>query len=181
MKALSIKQPYALYICTGIKTVENRTWKTDYRGRLIIHASGDPLLLPYIDSLPERYQKEWNKWLEDNPDIKLTDPDNLSPVLKKYKEMTCSAIKHYGLDINEDLPEDKFLQEVKKSAKKNGAYFRTKAIIGECQLVDIVQNSTDPFAEKNCYHWIIDKPVLYEKPKINVFGRLRLWDIPDIV
>lgn len=38
--ALSCKQPWASLICFGIKNVENRSWQTDYRGRLFIVASG---------------------------------------------------------------------------------------------------------------------------------------------
>jgi hypothetical protein len=175
-KVISIKQPYATFICAGIKTVENRTWKTNYRGRLLIHASGEKLLLPYIDAMPDCYINEWNQWLEDNPDIKFTDPDNLSPVLKKYKNLTCSAIKHYGLDINKDMPEKMLMREIKKASMKNGAYFLSKAIIGECNLADIIRNSSDPFAFKDCYHWILENPVLYDKPILNINGRLKIWD-----
>lgn len=35
---LSIRQPYAWLIVHGIKPVENRTWKTKFRGRVLIHA-----------------------------------------------------------------------------------------------------------------------------------------------
>ncbi len=38
-KAISIKQPWASLICSGIKDIENRTWPTRYRGRIFIHAS----------------------------------------------------------------------------------------------------------------------------------------------
>jgi hypothetical protein len=38
MKALTIRQPWASLIIAGIKDVENRTWSTDYRGELVIHA-----------------------------------------------------------------------------------------------------------------------------------------------
>lgn len=38
-KAFTIKQPWAYLICAGIKDIENRTWKTNYRGRLLIHTS----------------------------------------------------------------------------------------------------------------------------------------------
>lgn len=38
MKALSIHQPWALFIATGQKDVENRTWPTPFRGRFLIHA-----------------------------------------------------------------------------------------------------------------------------------------------
>ena len=36
MKAISIKQPFAGLIATGQKTLETRTWSTDYRGPLLI-------------------------------------------------------------------------------------------------------------------------------------------------
>lgn len=42
MKALTIKQPWASLIAHGIKDIENRTWKTNYRGRIYIHASKTP-------------------------------------------------------------------------------------------------------------------------------------------
>jgi hypothetical protein len=38
MKALSVQQPWAWALFLG-KDVENRTWKTDFRGDLLIHAS----------------------------------------------------------------------------------------------------------------------------------------------
>jgi len=38
MKALTVKQPWASLIMGGHKRVENRTWRTHYRGPLVIHA-----------------------------------------------------------------------------------------------------------------------------------------------
>lgn len=35
---LSIRQPYAWLIVNGFKPVENRTWPTRFRGRILIHA-----------------------------------------------------------------------------------------------------------------------------------------------
>jgi hypothetical protein len=39
MKALSVKQPWAWAIVAGYKDVENRSRRTDFRGRLLIHAA----------------------------------------------------------------------------------------------------------------------------------------------
>ena len=39
MKALSIRQPWAWLIVNGHKDIENRTWPTRFRGRVLIHAS----------------------------------------------------------------------------------------------------------------------------------------------
>ena len=38
MKAITIKQPYATLIAEGLKEYEFRTWKTKYRGEILIHA-----------------------------------------------------------------------------------------------------------------------------------------------
>lgn len=40
IKALSVIQPWAWLIIFGGKTIENRTWRTHYRGPLLIHAGG---------------------------------------------------------------------------------------------------------------------------------------------
>ena len=39
MKQLSIRQPYVHFILSGLKTYEFRSWKTDYRGPVLIHVS----------------------------------------------------------------------------------------------------------------------------------------------
>jgi len=39
MKAITIKQPWASLIIEGLKDVENRTWPTKFRGRVLVHAS----------------------------------------------------------------------------------------------------------------------------------------------
>ena len=38
MKVLTIKQPFATLIAEGLKEYEFRTWKTKYRGEVLIHA-----------------------------------------------------------------------------------------------------------------------------------------------
>lgn len=38
MKSLTVCQPYASLISSGLKKCENRTWHTSYRGLLYIHA-----------------------------------------------------------------------------------------------------------------------------------------------
>ena len=64
MKCISIKQPWAALIAAGIKTIENRTWKTNYRGQILIHAGKIPdihaLRTPEVsralmDNTPEKH------------------------------------------------------------------------------------------------------------------------------
>lgn len=42
MKALSIKDPYASMIYSGMKTIETRTWRTNFRGKILLCASKKP-------------------------------------------------------------------------------------------------------------------------------------------
>lgn len=39
IKAITLKQPWADLVVSGVKNIENRTWKTAHRGTLAIHAS----------------------------------------------------------------------------------------------------------------------------------------------
>jgi len=39
---LSVRQPWAYLIIAGLKPIENRTWRTSYRGELYIHAGKAP-------------------------------------------------------------------------------------------------------------------------------------------
>lgn len=53
---LSIRQPYAWLIVQGIKPVENRTWRTNFRGRVLIHAG--------ITYPKREYADDFEAWAE---------------------------------------------------------------------------------------------------------------------
>lgn len=42
MKAISVRQPWASMIARGDKTIETRTWRTNYRGDLLIVSTQNP-------------------------------------------------------------------------------------------------------------------------------------------
>ena len=71
MKVLSLTEPYATLIKNGIKTIETRSWKTNYRGKLYIHASST--------KIPKEYKN--NKEL-----MSLVDINNLN-----YGYIICSC------------------------------------------------------------------------------------------
>ena len=61
MKALSIRQPWAWLIANGHKDIENRSWKTDRRGRIAVHAS-------------KSFDKDGYAWVKRNfPDIDIPE------------------------------------------------------------------------------------------------------------
>lgn len=57
MKCLSVLQPWAWAIIHGPKRVENRTWPTNFRGRLYIHAGKGRRWL--VESEPATWQERY--------------------------------------------------------------------------------------------------------------------------
>ncbi len=49
MKAITVCQPYADMIAKGEKIIENRTWPTNYRGHLAIHAGRSKAWMDHED------------------------------------------------------------------------------------------------------------------------------------
>jgi len=117
-KAISIKQPWAYLIAYGIKDIENRTWKTNFRGRVLIHVGAKK-----IDYNPVRI--------------------HFSMTIHDYKLLHRSAI------------------------------------IGSVEIVDCIQNSQSGWADPDCWHWVLKDPVLFEKPILNVKGKLSFF-IPQL-
>lgn len=50
MKTLSIRQPWAWLIVNGYKDIENRSWATKFRGRMLVHASKSMTGQDYADA-----------------------------------------------------------------------------------------------------------------------------------
>ncbi|MCL2374741.1 MAG: ASCH domain-containing protein [Treponema sp.] len=178
VKTLSVRQPFASLICHGVKAVENRTWKTDYRGRLLIHASGDEMAMHGLKSMPESFAEKVIFYENVDYDTYLRDAPSS---VRNLFRMNNDVWKFYGID--KDDPRE-ITDWIKPAMKACGCFYQAAAIIGEADLVDIVRDSADDFAEPDCYHWILANPKIYEKPVTNVLGKLRLWDFdldPDLV
>ena len=48
--ALSIRQPWAWLIVNGYKDIENRNWKTNFRGKILVHAAKGMTKAEYEDA-----------------------------------------------------------------------------------------------------------------------------------
>lgn len=76
---LSVRQPYATFIVEGGKNIEIRSWKTDYRGSLVICSSGKDFKLDYDDGSYEVFLGGYALGIVDLIDIrplKLSDAEN---------------------------------------------------------------------------------------------------------
>ena len=125
MKTLSVRQPWANLIVHGLKDIENRTWRTNFRGRILIHA-------------PKTIEKKITFYLTE-----------------KIFDMACCSDK-FQLDILENMT--------------------TSAIIGSIEIVDCVKGHYSSWADPDCWHWVLKDPILFDKPILNVKGKLSLWE-----
>lgn len=147
MKTISIRQPWASLIIEGFKPIENRTWQTSHRGKLLIHASAI-------------YDKSQN--------------GSISQLLgaSRWASISNEFINKYS-----KLP--------------------VSAILGEVDLIDCVQDHPSIWADKYddetiafyrandwkikpIWHWVLENPIMYEQPILNVKGKLSLWDYGTI-
>ena len=93
MKTLSVSQPWASVICSGIKDVENRQWQpAEVPGRILIHATSA--------KVPQ--------YFENQPDDYISSVKNcrLMGQIPEYKEMPYGSIIGYVdcYDIVKDAP-----------------------------------------------------------------------------
>lgn len=146
-RAVSIKQPWTYLVGAGIKPIENRTWPTKYRGPVLLHAGA-------------QYD---------------TRHRNMSQLFtpEQWENMRVVGGKEL---LN----------------KMISSSFDKSAIIGIANIVDCVINHPSVWAEKtegkmignvfapyaDCkliYNWVMDKPILFEKPVLNVKGKLSFF------
>ena len=67
MKAVTIYQPYASLIACGAKQFETRSWKTNYRGPIAIHAGKESFHLTLWQGMPaaqEALVKAFGGWID---------------------------------------------------------------------------------------------------------------------
>lgn len=164
VKCLSILNPTSYLVAAGIKTVENRTWSTDYRGWLYIHSSGDRDYAYY--------------GAYDVPDLAAPSPqdapyDHLTPSEQAAYRLYRHACEWYGADLSDPKIDV-------KAILKSGCLMVSHSIIGRVRIVDVVRDSQDPFAEAGCYHWLLADAELWRRPLTQINGHLRLWtfDLP---
>lgn len=109
MKALSIKQPWASLIAHGIKDIENRTWKTKFRGRIFIHATAKAL-----DITSKLLNNEQGKALSNhihkvNNKFSLTSPT--SAIIGEVDIVDC-VINHPSIWAEHTALDDEILKDV---------------------------------------------------------------------
>ena len=184
MKALSIKQPWASLIATprqdnpllGIKDIENRTWKTHFRGRIYIHASEKEYWMGDV------LNSEQLKVIDEIKDTGIIDRRPTSAIIGEVDIIDCvinhssiwaekSEIDFGGVCCENRCPEFiewDFGQGICYSCKLVGQSYFVSSIPKECLFKEKMP--------KPIYNWVLANPILYDKPILNVKGKLSFWE-----
>jgi hypothetical protein len=176
MKTLSIRNPISYLVVSGAKSVENRSWKTDYRGRIAIHSSGN---LDHFGISAEHLPDAVTEYYADDPppddqsyESMLAFADSCDQTAGAVARLYALQQVHYGL-----MHGMQDAAECKTSAKAHGCYCICGAVIGDVELVDVVEGYDSIWSADTRYQWILESPRMYTRPIVNVLGKLRLFDI----
>ena len=152
MKAISIKQPWASLIVNGIKDIENRTWATKYRGKVLIHASGTWFKYPENDrTLGNLFtDAQWDK-IRENYD------KNLYSILEPKA-------------IIDRLPTSAIIGEVEII----DCVINHESIWAEKNIIFQEEEKNDE--KYQIFNWVLANPIFYEKPITNIKGKLSFWE-----
>lgn len=141
-KVLSVKQPWAHLICSGIKDIENRTWRCPqkYIGeRVLIHASGAKAQFNFSNAHYKKFRElNMRRWY-DNDFYK-------SAIIGSVKIVDC-VINHQSI-----------------WAEKSNEIYKDPKIYGDNKIDTAVWN------------WVLANPICFDKPILNVKGKLGFWD-----
>lgn len=147
MKALTIKNPWALLIAAGIKDIENRTWRTKFRGRIYIHAgaykqkSGSPNPL---NVLQWEEVKETNGFLADQ----IADNTLIRSAIIGEVDIVDCLLNHPSIWAE---------QMAYDVCPETGIHILCKG-------------------QTYVWNWVLANPVLYDRPIENVKGKLSFWE-----
>lgn len=163
MKTITEKQPWGSLIVAGIKDIENRTWKTNFRGRVLIHAGSS-----------------WDKFLAEICLSKLIKPhlDDLG-FLHRYND---KRIGYKGYSFS--LPMESIIGsvEIVDCVLNHPSIWAEKTkipslgdVLSDIKLVGKVI-PPDPII----YNWVLANPIKFPEP-IPAKGKLGFWNYPNIL
>lgn len=159
VKVITVHQPFASLIVAGFKDVENRSWGTEYRGPLYIHAGKTEFPYPaYLVPLLADFEATGGTRF-----YKPAGPEEEAPLI---------PIREFSED---EKKQEDFI--IRCYAEGDGPPL--SAIVGVVDLVDVVKGSRSRWAEPGCFHWILANPREFAKPVLMVKGKLGLWNFPE--
>lgn len=178
---LSVPNPRSYLLCAGIADVENRGFATDYRGPIHIHSTGRYAFrgMPDMSTYPVPVIHEFNEIL-----AQIQELDRGSRFISIPDGGVRVALKNEDRQSDRSLAEYALLSDVYSAYRRDpdAPFFHVRAIIGTVELVDVVEDSSSPWAQTGYKHWIFRNAVLFREPITGIAtSRTGLWkhDLQD--
>jgi len=168
MKVLSLLQPWASLCVTidtatgkALKQIETRSWNTNYRGKLLIHAS-------------QRWDFELHETVEKIGADSFLKEAGYSGTLKRSKSGK-AIVAETNLPLGAIIGSVELVDTFKMGAAWNFIEQRMKVSIGG-RVVDFSeQELIFGHYSPDRYGWLLSNQVLFDKP-IPAKGKLGLWE-----
>ena len=182
MKVLSVKQPWSFLICSGIKPIENRTWKLPekYRGeRVLIHA-GKSRMGSLFNCLTNEQLELVNDKLGYNYDFEKTFTKGA--IIGSVEIVDC-VLNHPSIWAEKTMFDyggicyKNKCEHFKKWSFGHGDC-ESCELVGQSYLVETIPDDClfKKQMPKPTYNWVLANPILFDKPILNVKGKLVFWD-----
>lgn len=185
MKALTVKQPFAHLICVGIKDVENRTWKCPEKhiGKHVLVHAGYAKQKSIQNTLSIEQFKEYNKTIKEDERLFLK-----GSILGSVRIVDC-VINHPSIWAEKskmiiEAPKDGcvshyigkrvFFSNVEK-AKRFDDVEEAKHVLSIVKNTDGMEKSKIVIEDVK-YNWILEDAILFDKPILDVKGKLSFWE-----
>lgn len=177
--ALSIRNPLSYLVCAGLKDVENRSWSTEFRGRVFIHSSGPESWDGFFpaEGEPIRVYDELERFMR-LPEFQRARERGRYWRADEEGRFVLDTTYAFG---DYEAKQVEFIDRIFRERAAGHVAFLNAAIVGSVELVDVVERYDSPWRTDERYAWVLRNPVLFDEPVTGVKGKLRFFEVevPD--
>lgn len=163
-----MKQPWAYLLCAGIKPIENRTWPLPekHKGeRTFIHAGAKPVGQYFNEGV---FTSDQLNYLIQSKKIDLIEKVQTSAIIGSCRFVDC-VINHPSIWAEKSM-------QLKKPLEQD--YFAEDGTFFDVSF----ENDIYEFEhQKPIYNWVVADPILFDKPILDVKGKLSFWDCSEFI
>ncbi len=165
MKIISVKQPWAYLLCAGIKNIENRTWRLPekMKGQRVLIQASRKWDGRHRDMSPLFTKEQWSALNESAQRIIAGGLLPTSAIIGSVVFTDC-VINHPS--VWAEKTEVDCTHPLKCRSWHTGSC--TNGCIHHCGF------------EKYIYNWVVSDLILFDKPILNIKGKLNFWEYPNI-
>ncbi len=176
LTCISLKNPLSYLACYGIKDVDSRSERTEFRGRVFVQSAGRVAIrgMPALDEYPLPVINEFNRLMDEVAALERRSryiafrEAGISVYLKNERRQPRRVRREYNL-----------LSDVyhQYHGENEEPFFRVNAIVGSVELVEVCENSESEWADREQpYHWVFADPKILKEPILEVSGQDGVWE-----